>query len=363
MIISKEVSERIQILKLISIFLVVILHSHIARISFQYYSVEYQLKTFAIFLDNLFSGTLARAAVPFFFIVSATLFFKEGFLSRQLYLSKLRSRVRSLLVPLIFWNISILLCLWLCNYFGLFKMFFNQGRGALPEPKLFAIIDAIFGFTRTPFVYQFWFIRDLVLFSVLSPLIYIFTKKTPKFTIFILGIYFFVNTFPPNKDYDAVLFFVLGALIALKLKQLRVDFRQKTKLIILAAFIFAIVEHAFLLTLIPGGIYFKSISSRFVIILSIIILWILVGEMHGKIRRIFIKLSGLSFFIFAAHEPLMNIVRKLLIRAMSPSNDFMVILLYYFLTPLSTITICILSGILLRKYCLNFYSMITGGRI
>lgn len=60
------------------------------------------------FTRNLISHSLAPAAVPAFFLISGYLFFAGFDFTTSAYIGKLRSRVRTLLVPLLFWNVLML---------------------------------------------------------------------------------------------------------------------------------------------------------------------------------------------------------------------------------------------------------------
>ena len=53
---------------------------------------------------NLFSYVIPCIAVPIFFIVSGYLFFKEGTFNEKLYLTKIKKRFWSLLIPYVLWN-------------------------------------------------------------------------------------------------------------------------------------------------------------------------------------------------------------------------------------------------------------------
>lgn len=51
-----------------------------------------------------FSNIIGRFSVPMFFLISGFLFFRNGRINTSLYLTKLRSRVHTLLIPYFIWN-------------------------------------------------------------------------------------------------------------------------------------------------------------------------------------------------------------------------------------------------------------------
>ena len=85
---------------------VVFIHFSMAD-GFCYNGVVYGLNnpSFFFFVVNLFSEVLARVCVPLFFVISGFLFFYHLNFNRESYLKKLRNRVKSLLLPFIYWNI------------------------------------------------------------------------------------------------------------------------------------------------------------------------------------------------------------------------------------------------------------------
>ena len=61
------------------------------------------------FIQTLISQELARCAVPLFFLMSGYLFFSGAAWSTEKYKTKIRSRISTLLIPFLFWNILVLM--------------------------------------------------------------------------------------------------------------------------------------------------------------------------------------------------------------------------------------------------------------
>lgn len=68
-------------------------------------------------LRHVISEELARIAVPLFFFVSGFLFFYRSEFSLKTYGQKLKKRVRTLLIPYIFWNMADFLWIHLSQLF------------------------------------------------------------------------------------------------------------------------------------------------------------------------------------------------------------------------------------------------------
>ncbi|MDE6688612.1 MAG: acyltransferase [Prevotella sp.] len=70
------------------------------------------------FIVNFISVVLARIGVPLFFIISGFLFFYHKEFSKDTYKQNLKTRVRTLLIPFLLWNvIAIIFNIWRLNYF------------------------------------------------------------------------------------------------------------------------------------------------------------------------------------------------------------------------------------------------------
>ena len=145
---------------------------------------------------DLFSQTVGRLSVPAFFFISGFLFFLhiDKFTS-GVYTKKLKSRVKTLLIPYLFWNILSLTIFFAAYYIPMLAHFFSetheltwqyllQALWALPNNHSQDLL-------RYPYAYQFWFIRDLMVMVVLTPAIYFLVKKFRLWIIALLGILWF----------------------------------------------------------------------------------------------------------------------------------------------------------------------------
>lgn len=61
------------------------------------------------FLQYLLGGICGKLSVPIFLIISGYLFFREGSyeLTKELWISKFKKRIFSLLVPYLLWNFIV----------------------------------------------------------------------------------------------------------------------------------------------------------------------------------------------------------------------------------------------------------------
>ena len=86
---------------------------------------------------------------------------------------------------------------------------------------------------------------------------------------------------------------------------------------------------------------------------------------NETLKSLIIKLSGVSFFVYAAHEPLLTILKKILYRILSLDSSFdssFTTLLLYFFILIITIICTIVAYVALTRVAPKFVSIITGGR-
>jgi surface polysaccharide O-acyltransferase-like enzyme len=212
------ISSRIEILRFPLIVGVVFIHSfsppaHLAQ-GMIGIKISDALVDFVIFF---ISQGVARVAVPLFFLVSGYLFFLGGW-SWKKQGSKLKRRIHTLLIPLLFWSLLNLMVYAVGQSLPQTNIFFSNAP--FPPVLYFSLINyvrAIFGIpSGYPFAVQFWFIRDLMALVVLAPAIYFVVRSR-------LGLFFLAALFclwfagkwpPPFPSAEASLFFSLGAYLS-----------------------------------------------------------------------------------------------------------------------------------------------------
>ena len=158
---------------------------------------------------DIFKHYVLDLCVPAVFAISGFLFFRDGArLSARDYTSKLRRRVRSLLVPYLLWNLI-----------G-FALFLVKHRA-----EQFDVLTLLAGFfcrlPADPFPYDFplWFVRNLLIIAVFSPLLSALLRLARGAAPLVpLALCVLSATVVPGHDRLALLpnvaFFTLGASLA-----------------------------------------------------------------------------------------------------------------------------------------------------
>ena len=307
----------------------------------------------------LISNIFANVAVPLFFFISGFLFFnKGGYFTLPTYLKKIRKRAKSLLVPYIIWNIIVYLILLLWQTFW---------PGSSSGSKLvinYSFVEwlRIFWDIRSgfyPLCAQFWFLRDLMVVMILSPVVYLLVKLLKQYFLCILGILWFTNTWfdITGLSIAAIFFFSCGSYFGIMKKNFVKTLRPLMKLSVI---IYPIVCLTILYFSSDPAVvkYLLSLSTLIGMILAITISAYYISREKWSVNNF---LSESSFFIYAYHQIILALVVKIAVKTFYPMSDFG-LLAVYIISPI--LIICFGLGLyyVLRHYLPRFTSIITGGR-
>ncbi|WP_454879211.1 acyltransferase family protein [Sphingobacterium detergens] len=314
----------------------------------------------------LFSKVIFEACVPLFFFISGFLFFyKTAGFSREIYLQKLKNRIRSLLVPYIFWNLLIILLLMLAQTFLSGSLV--SGRNKLITD--YNLLDWLWSFWDTshvnpltkktlPINSPFWFIRDLMVVVLFSPLIYILIKKLRAYAVIILGLLWIFNPFfyLPGLSIVSFFFFTAGAYFSIH----KMNFVEVLKPMLRALAPLYILIVAMALYFVGTGwwsyFYCAGVIVGLILAITVSAYFIERGKWHLNPF-----LTNGSFFIYAYHRLPLVFVIKILFKWLHPRSDG-VLLLLYLACPAIVILLGLLIYSLLRQWLPRFTAVISGGR-
>lgn len=355
---NQESSHRLAVLRFPLIVGVVFVHAYETAVAMGGQTIgASQNSALVDFVRNIISQGLARTAVPLFFLMSGYLFFYAASWSQEQYARKLRSRTRTLLVPFLFWNLAVLLAYAMAQHYPASARYFSGKTPIIAQFGLFDYLDAVFGLTHMPIAYQFWFIRDLMLLVMLAPLIHFLTRKLALPCGLLLFACWFASRWPvPLLSVEASLFFSAGCWLGSGQRSLFALDRYAPWAAPL--YLAVLVADALLISQ-PLHPYLQKIG----ILLGVVV--VLYATRYAlrsaRLRDALLWLAGASFFVFAAHEPLLTLARKLTYKVLSPDTPAALLGLY-FAIPLSLIIGLLLAYRLLSAVLPRFTGVITGGR-
>jgi surface polysaccharide O-acyltransferase-like enzyme len=124
---------------------------------------------------------VAQVFVPLFFVISGYLFFRNvpEDPSSGWFWAKLRSRFMSLFIPFLIAN-----CIAFVIYYATMQFFPSMISGFLGDRWK----DPLFVLWEGPINLSLWFIRELIVVTILSPVIFLIVKHLRWWGVLILGL-------------------------------------------------------------------------------------------------------------------------------------------------------------------------------
>jgi peptidoglycan/LPS O-acetylase OafA/YrhL len=293
--------------------------------------------------------------VPGFFFISGFLFFH----SKKRYRQKLETRFHTLLIPYLLWN-ALLLGLYIIIFIAGFPQDIN-GKSIAD----YTFIDYVRAFwdrgsyddgNFVPVLCPFWYIRNLLIMSVLSPLLYYIIKYVREAFLLIVAIWWL---FTPHNAFisQTILFFSLGAYFSIINKNPLVLFHKHKKLCMIFCATFAVTD------IVVHTLYVTPINlqiHRLALIFNIPALFLLANYCcrHGITTKL---LPNAAFIVFSIHYPIVVVMRKACAAKLSNASDQIHIPLYFLCVMLAT-SLSLLIYICMDKFCPKVKSVLSGNR-
>lgn len=352
---DEYLSKKIKVVSFLSIIMVAFIHAYNLKDRFLLPSTKISDSiSFTSFFQYFISNGLTRMAVPLFFAISGFLFFYNFVPSINNFLTKYKKRFKSLFIPYLLWCVLGLI-------FMLIVQIIYPGSAALTNGliKSYKIPQYISSILLSTISFQLWFIRDLFIYALLSPIIYFVISKFSKWSLIPFIIIWALNINLLFINNEGILFFVLGALVAIKGLNFKITKKSTLNTVILLWFIILIVK-TFLAY--HGNPILLYSMHRISVILGFISFWFgydfYLGKLNNNAKLSY--LAGYTFFIYAFHIPFLTVLMNASLSIFGSS--IIAELLIYIATPIISIAVAIIIANLLKKCLMPVYSVLTGGR-
>jgi hypothetical protein len=350
----KELSETLRITSLLAILLIVAIHYH-SQPFMGTYSGNY-------LVQEVIHNIIGRAAVPIFSLMSGFLFFQGSTFTLSTLAKKLKNRTATILLPTLF----ISLLIWLWDQFPTLVLANQPYQG---HWKQFFVVWWLY-----PNGSQFWFVRDLMILFFLTPYIYLlvqrFSALVPALLLFFWcmdwqlfpiweGRYFLNN--------DTLTFFVIGAWVSLRGTEDKVQhFLNPSRNTLFQLFVIYMLLAGARIYLEPSmSLWYQTVYhwyslplQKAVILIGMYLLLICAqGLCRTRIKGIFLRLAGYSFFIFLVHDyPLKNILWEWLYQ-----QGISLVWIFYLRLGIALALLFLVAAVLETAFP-QFFTWLNGGR-
>lgn len=357
--INKYLSIKLKALSFFAIILVVFLHSY--NLTFNMSSVSISMtKGYNVIIQYFISYGITRIAVPLFFMMSGYLFY-NGLISGKIkeYTPKFKKRFKSLVLPYFIWSLLGLLFYFMLQSIPQSKPFFT--KILIKDFTIYDFFNALF---LNPIPYQLWFIRDLIVLVLLSPLIYLALSKIKYLLIVFFAVIWILDINFIFLTSESLLFFSLGGFFNIRKSNLQISNISKQRIFIWPLF-------WILFTVLQTFLYFSNPDHEFIIRLfhkvglsfGIVSIWIYYDALFKNYdisqKKIY-PYFEYTIFIFLCHEPLLTILKKIFYYLLGATNNTSFVV--FIITPILTVLICILIARILKGTIPKIYQITTGGR-
>lgn len=342
------------------------------------------------FLNGLYDASviaifriLFSLAVPVFFLISGYLFFRnlENW-DFTVWKGKIRKRANTLLVPYILWNFIAFLgfiitrkagqiikgnssvdLVSLFNERGWIRIFWDRCLYGEINPDRINLFGIAVG-TGTPMNEPTWFLRDLMMVILFTPLIYFLIKKAGRLFILITGILFCIDLWIPFSGFSVKSFFMfsLGAWFCINQKSMLDSFRRFPVLQYVSAILFLVIASLSF----NGNKWISCVSSRLFILCGIPALFCLVSNMISVRNKQATSLPSTfvdsSFFVYLMHTVLVTDAIHWLLSLVSDSPNRIIMFVMLVLNTILVYLCCHCLYMLLKRYSPRLLTLLTGNR-
>lgn len=335
---------------------------------------------FSVAIQILFSILISGIAVPTFYLISGYFFFYhlENFYTFNIYKQKLKKRIKTLFIPYLVWNTIYILYIVICkiaaylfkgkplsnisDFFeinGWWRMYWDCSTWAINRTNILGYYIPPTG----PILVPLWFIRDLMVVILFTPVIYILLRKFKLLTILALGICYVTGIWPYLHGFSitAIFFFSLGAYFSIYHLNMVNELRkiQKINFTLLIPLLILSIYFNGNLTAIGEYIYPFYIIVGVVTVINLMTIFEEKKKLPAKS-----KLNETTFFVYCFHGLIGLRISGIILNRLFPISDnyWPYITIHYLLKPIITITFCIAIFRIMKKYCPSLLNILIGYR-
>ena len=248
-----------------------------------------------------------RVARPLFFFCAAYLLFRHWQSGWSAHRQLVQHRLVRLGLPLLVWGLLLFLAYQVLLKFGPVHWVNNPAGASAGSAAEFVAL--IVGIDRNPLAYQFWFIRDLLLLTVLAPLVFLLWRLLRLTLALVFVALFLCQQWPWFQPaLVSTVFFVLGAVAALEGASLKLPDRLFQALLLSWIGLIGLFTFTAGTDVAPDMLWAWPLS----IVAGALWVWNL---MLRQAQQPVVAGTGVRsdtvFFVFAAHEPLLTLSGKI----------------------------------------------------
>ena len=344
-------------------------------------SIDYLHLNFHSWYDiigTIISKVAGEIAVPCFFMFSGFWFFnklKEW--NKTVYFKKVKTRLRTLVLPYILFNLLVIIINALTRILkadgsiypylnellaNWYRIFWNY-TSWWDVDNYNILGQQLLSMKYGPYVMSLWFLRDLIVMVFISPIVYYFVKYAKIWGLVILFFFYYTKIWIEIPGYSsrlfltAFFFFTIGAFFSINRKNIVISLRKYQIIWLVVA----------LITMFLSAFFFNTVHCKFffpIFILSGVISVVNIASYFMERGKLQVRetLSKASFFIYCAHTILILNFTKIVFQKILGVDSTISLFATYFTVPFVCAGLILCIYLLMSRFTPRLLSLLTGSR-
>jgi len=311
---------------------------------------------------NSFFTYFFLSSVPVLSMISGYLFCYRG---KPDFIASFKRKSQTLVAPSLFWT-----SMWFLFAYALFLASGYSDKidfyaDVFNELSILDFFNAIIGITDSPLAMQFWFIHDLALSILISPIIYPIIKRLSILPLIMLFTLWLFEWKPPIFfNLKVLTFFIVGIYLAVHKTPISLPEPNSIFLIFIPISIILTLIRIYTPIYFDGSMPYETMIELLLRItgsIAAVMITIQLNVLTPKVYRWCVNHSGYSFFLYAAHYPLVTYVKKALDMTGFFNGEGGMITLWIITTVL-TVSVILLLAEAMNKLTPKVYYFLNGQR-
>ncbi len=330
---------------------------------------------FFVAVYRVVDAFLRGQSVPIYFFIAGYVFFVGVDFTRRTYLQKLQRRTKTLLIPYLLWNTlavgMLLLKLLPClnrflaspytlhfSWSGLLSCYWMYDHTLVPDPATEVVLSNNY---LAPIDVPLWFLRELMIVVVCTPMIYWVIRRTKYYVVAAAGGLWFALGYTdsdyPQKLATAFFFFSVGAYLSIYRRDMVAVFGRYFRLSMvlypLLSVLCVVALYCF-----PEGVFcaLKQLNVCAGLLFAYnLAAWLL----RRGLCKVHPFLASASFFIYVSHLFVGLKLTRLLYVLLAPTSALAIFSISV-LSLVLNIGLLLAAYYLLQRYCPALLRLLTG---
>ena len=316
-----------------------------------------QYPLFVVVRDAI-EAFLGGQSVPVYFFISGYVFFLGVEWTRATYARKLKNRLHTLLIPYVLWN-TIALMLLAVRLLPCFRSYLSQPEGA-GELTLANVLSCYWVYngglngvemdTTVPIDFPLWFVRDLMVVVLCTPLLYRVLRIAGRYAVWLLGLLWFGLGYVDAGHFylfvTAFFFFSWGAYMSIGRRDMLSEFGRRFKVSVV---LYPLLGLGCMLVAHRSPEAYATFKNLNIVVGLFFAYDVAAWLLRRGWCRVSPFLASSSFFIYVSHTLVCSRLTKVLLVVFQPSSGVGTVAVYA-LSAAATVGLLLACFYVLRRY-------------